>query len=147
MGRPKSAQMVISIPVPQQPLCADVPQTWHETTALHVGHSTLSWRFCGDDQDFVDSEPTKMLNFALQFAHHARMAREARTCVIMHARSSRRYKKKPWPLCDLNFSLPFPDGPWTCDWCESERKYELISKAAFVKADFKKPKVDSEKPK
>merc|ERR1712139_280284 len=87
--------------------CKYLPETFHENPALHAGHTALHWHLCGGRKGFLDSEPTVMLNFAINLWTDAAQASVARTCMVFRDRS----QTPTWPFCDIDISLPVPCDP------------------------------------
>merc|ERR1719401_1047037 len=92
--KPMSMLLVIHQPFHQAPTCAKNPEVWHETTGLHIGHSSVTWRICGNRAEFVTGDALAVLNFSWNINQEAKAAGVARTCAILHWRFSKSYENK-----------------------------------------------------
>lgn len=87
------------------PDCSMLPETWHESTALHLGNTAISWRTCFGAEDFRASQPLLMLQFLLERRKAAEKSREASICYVLHpAKNSTR------PSCDTLVTMPLPNA-------------------------------------
>jgi len=67
-----SMVMIMQTPYGLNRGCAGLPETWHETTALHMGHATVSWRYCGPHRKMHLARPFDVLAFTVKYWQHAR---------------------------------------------------------------------------
>merc|ERR1711862_289404 len=119
---PRSLLLIVNIPLQEKSrACNRLPETWHETTALHLGHSALNWRFCGTPEDFRLRAAVVIERF-LQLGDEARIQSEALACVVLRdARLGPQcYKRLSMPVVGVGQSCgnigavgqPFDDSTW-----------------------------------
>eukprot|EP00747_Dinoflagellata_sp_TGD_P171673 gnl/TRDRNA2_/TRDRNA2_206284_c0_seq1.p1 gnl/TRDRNA2_/TRDRNA2_206284_c0~~gnl/TRDRNA2_/TRDRNA2_206284_c0_seq1.p1 ORF type:complete len:292 (-),score=20.55 gnl/TRDRNA2_/TRDRNA2_206284_c0_seq1:250-1020(-) len=105
---PMSAVYIMSTPVRIDPFrreCWDWPETWHEMTGLHLGHTVFHWRFCGDGDEFSSFRPNLTLQFLLQKNEEARYNRTAWLCILLSPPANIT-SGAVWPYCSFNVALP-----------------------------------------
>lgn len=88
-------------------VCESIPETWHETTAIHLGHTAMSWRYCGTGEEFPKTRPSVVVERLLHMNSEAKAAGEGRTCVILNSH----WNKRHWPRCDHYIRLKLPCSP------------------------------------
>merc|ERR1712194_638288 len=78
---PRSLNLIVNIPLQAKSRPRNrLPETWHETTAIHLGHTAVDWRFCGTEADFGQRAPV-VLQKLLHLGAEAQRRNEALTCV------------------------------------------------------------------
>lgn len=137
--RPGSAMFVISDRFVQgkgqdksNVSCKYSYQSWHDTTALHLGHSILHWLFCESEAEFRLADPSRLLMKLLRESDEAALKRQAWVCLITRP-SSQLWsahrdahcdkvvtmpvvEQRQLPSCGAfpEIGLPFrPDSPWS----------------------------------
>merc|ERR1712070_194351 len=85
---PMSPLLIVEEPVPEKRwTCESQPQTWHQTTSLHVGHTAVHWSLCHGVQAFVRDEAALVFKFLLSLWVNSSRAQLGRTCVIRRNRT------------------------------------------------------------
>jgi len=104
-----SAAFLVWFPVvygPNHYTCERIPDTYQEVNALTLGHTFLTWKFCGPEHKFLEHEPVKVLQY-LSVLHkedgdRQRRGQQSRGCFIL--RDPALYVS--WPECDVMVTAP-----------------------------------------
>jgi hypothetical protein len=99
--RPMSALFIIT-----SPSCH--PTAWHDTPALHLGHSSLQWRFCEGASEFAQADPLGMVSYLLQKNDEFRAKQQAWTCLITRNSSEMKSASGEF-VCDRAVTMPAVD--------------------------------------
>lgn len=104
---PQSLLFIVNLPLKEKMrTCFRLPETWHETTALHLGHSAVNWRFCGTSEDF-GRRATSVMGLFMQIKEEALHRHISLTCIVIRDASE-------GARCYKNFSMPLTDRFLSC---------------------------------
>lgn len=117
--QPMSPVYIMSSPMHIDPFrreCWNWPETWHDITGIHLGHTVFHWRFCGDGDEFQRLRPDLTLKFLLRKNEEARRNKTAWFCSLLSPPANitsiaDAKRESEWPYCTFSFSLPIA-GPF-----------------------------------
>jgi len=105
--KPFSALLIITDSSNDDADCKGLPETWHDSVALHLGHTTLNWKTCNEDFESWDlqtreSKIQAVWNLLLTKWGAAAKESKSLSCFVLKPST----QNLAWPSCDKEVSLP-----------------------------------------
>lgn len=105
--KPSSALLILTDLSSDDFPCTALPETWHDSVALHLGHTSLNWKVCNEDIDAWSSQTRQskiqaIWNLLLARWGAAKKENKSSSCFVLKASP----QNSAWPSCDKEVTMP-----------------------------------------